>query len=999
MTKKLTKDAFDTIERDLPSADIATMEGVVNQSRNSLLSSLNMTNNFFVDQSNKNKIDNNILQGMYDKERELNIKITGLRRDRDNYTTEDTRAWGLRDRETALAAIWAPTPAQAQELVDVRRRRAEIDVQLIKLNADIASISHMIAQINPHRKAEYQELSNLTNRFDYTRSIPDIKQDIYNLGLDIMVPWAPAPTGYNLYDEHGNVLVQPFLTTIKLQDGTTQEVQMNNITFTPAGSGNLDLSAITLLDRAGNPLVPTQWYEFILHPWAYINAVLPPAPAINLIHTKPVNIVRPSPWTLNTPALRRTQLNAYNTAPLGNGHVIENRMTSLYTHKRARQERDAFFRALKNGDGPKLDNLNNDQKEDLFQRVRNMYRLPDQTPNAAVLTPHAVTGLTDINSYPRNLPLSFGERFISNDHESVKDPKNIANVRAYMDYINNNIDAQITKYFDRRFDRIFTDDQNTNTFLKAQVTNYMQEIDRNKTDNDMHMDVDNDIHTNRDGNDRLHNRRRKILGLRIGRRDVGAQRFLSGSKKSIADQTVNISTNTHPEDLNNPEPEKYTLDLEVTPKNQFRVNIKIAWQEDFALKSWDPASLIRTVLRNDRIVNGKTRAHIAYNIIKWCIDMCKEKDISLRYRDPQTNHNMVIRTSDKNIIVEDQDSQTNYGGNNRRITQVLFDYKLFENTNTFEGNTNRSLRRWIDALMVHFTSAMNQLHDQYRLTTENKWRTKTKLPTSFFTSPIKKLLNLKTTTKFDFETTVTSSNGKKATVSLKKNTFSIMMDGLKKPIKGKSLGKLLEKRVGKVRIFDGIERDICGKVYESLITNMRKNTKIARSNFWVLDPMTGRAYIMDEDGEFGYIQAETIKQRNPIRRNNAAKIAGKAIVTGGLITGWVALGWATSAAIAGTLAATAATAAIGAVSPTLGTVAATATAVGWAGTFAVGAGIVSGVNLAQYLWRNSNRKRWVVETPPQGRTMCNEAEKRELLKNPFLMSGIIRAMSERLGRL
>lgn len=73
--------------------------------------------------------------------------------------------------------------------------------------------------------------------------------------------------------------------------------------------------------------------------------------------------------------------------------------------------------------------------------------------------------------------------------------------------------------------------------------------------------------------------------------------------------------------------------------------------------------------------------------------MAKEKDISLLYRDPVTNHNMVIKASDKNIIVEDQDSQTNYGGNNRRITQVLFDYKLFENTNTFEGNTNRSLRR------------------------------------------------------------------------------------------------------------------------------------------------------------------------------------------------------------------------------------------------------------------------------------------------------------------
>lgn len=50
MTKALTKSSLDTIERDLPSVDIATMEGIINQSRNDLLSSLNMTNNFFVDQ-------------------------------------------------------------------------------------------------------------------------------------------------------------------------------------------------------------------------------------------------------------------------------------------------------------------------------------------------------------------------------------------------------------------------------------------------------------------------------------------------------------------------------------------------------------------------------------------------------------------------------------------------------------------------------------------------------------------------------------------------------------------------------------------------------------------------------------------------------------------------------------------------------------------------------------------------------------------------------------
>jgi hypothetical protein len=207
------------------------------------------------------------------------------------------------------------------------------------------------------------------------------------------------------------------------------------------------------------------------------------------------------------------------------------------------------------------------------------------------------------------------------------------------------------------------------------------------------MNVDEDIHIGKDGNDRMHNKRRKILGMRIGRRDVNYMRFFSGSKKAVAEQTVNISTNTNPEDFNNPEPEKYSLNVEVSGKNSISTEIKIVGQEPFIIKDGNPASLIRDILRCPRIVNGKTRAHIAYSVIKSVIDMAKEKDISLLYRDPQTNHNMVIKTHEKNIIVEDQDEATNYGTNNRRITQVLFDYKLFENTNTFEGTNNRSLRR------------------------------------------------------------------------------------------------------------------------------------------------------------------------------------------------------------------------------------------------------------------------------------------------------------------
>ncbi len=346
----------------------------------------------------------------------------------------------------------------------------------------------------------------------------------------------------------------------------------------------------------------------------------------------------------------------------------------------------------------------------------------------------------------------------------------------------------------------------------------------------MHQDVDNDIDTTKNGNDKMRNRRRKIFGLRIGRRDVNYMRFFSGAKKSISEQEVKINTNAQPEDLNNPQPDKYSLDLAVSGKNHITASIKVAGQPDFAIKNSNPACLVRDILRCPRIQYGKTRAHIAYSVIKGMIEMAKEKDLSLTYNAPN-GHNMVVRMDNNNVVLEDQDDQTNFGGNKRRITEVLFDYKLFDNTNTFEGATNRSLRQGIDKLMGHFNKAMNQTHEQYRKATEKKFFTKTHLPTSAWTSPIKKLLNMRTTTNFDFQTTVTGANGKKASVVFKENMFTISGDGIKKPISSKSLGKLLGHREGRMRVFDGIERDICGGVYEEIIKKMRENSKIARSNF------------------------------------------------------------------------------------------------------------------------------------------------------------------------
>ncbi len=401
-------------------------------------------------------------------------------------------------------------------------------------------------------------------------------------------------------------------------------------------------------------------------------------------------------------------------------------------------------------------------------------------------------------------PLSFLQWITGDRHESNK-PEYTKNAIAYRDYIHNNLEEQTKKYIDRRLDEVFSNNPEGNTYLKAQLTNYLTEIERQKLDTDVHQNIIGDI----DAVDTMENRRRMSLDvggrtIGIGRRDVNYLRFFAGqdSNVEIKDQTVNINTNARPEDLNNPQPVKYDMNMEISGKQQILVNIKIDKQKEIKLKAGDPASMVRAILECEDIQHGKVRAHIVYNVMRGFIDSAKKKDISLTYRDPNTGDMMVIKMDGNNIVLEQQDNQTNFGTTHRRNTTVLFDHQYFENTNTFDartGNENRRLRVGIDRLMGHFNFAMNELHYQYRQASERRWMglrrgaTRMTLPTSFWLSPIKKMMNFRTTTTFDFATTV-QSNGKNVSIEFKKNVFTLNIEGLKQPISSRTLGRLLEHR-------------------------------------------------------------------------------------------------------------------------------------------------------------------------------------------------------------
>jgi len=357
--------------------------------------------------------------------------------------------------------------------------------------------------------------------------------------------------------------------------------------------------------------------------------------------------------------------------------------------------------------------------------------------------------------------------------------------------------------------------------------------------------------------------------------------------------------------------------------------------------------------------------------------MSNDIDMPLVYQY-DTNKNREIKMDGDNIVLEEQDDTLS-----KRSTSKLFDYKLFEATNTFEStiaDDNRSLRNWIDKLMWHMTCALNKRHNQFCKATEFRRNSTTNFPTSYRTSPLKKLLNIRTNTNFDFETTVQWKNGKNIQVKFSKNKFTLNYEWLKKPISSKSIWVLLNHVQWWSRVFDGVERDLCAWIYWEMIKKLRTNSKIAKTNFAVKDDVTWRTYVLDDDWKFWYISnKESARDGAKIKKKNWMNYATKWVTTWWLITWWFLTGgiWAVLNPLSWK----------------------------WLATIPLFAWwALSAANLWFYWKKNFLAKDgwfdyWVIDQDPPGLVMCTESQTKELLKNPLLMWRMIKAMNDRLGNI
>lgn len=743
--------------------------------------------------------------------------------------------------------VWPPVPSA--------KRRNEINVAIAELNNRKSNITS--------REWEYKDLYKFANCFELGAiwNLEDLDINTTSLALStrnkislspFIKAWATeslTDDDYKLCNEDGSEIsivrdtppadTFSFKVTIWWQEYNIKKVRFH--------MWELDFSSMTI-----DPELKNSPQEITLSINGVFNSVNVGVPDINVVCNKKFKLKLNDGNVPLDDAARDIQFDNYNnTLPVW--HKIWDTVETNFATNRYKIERKVLEKILKKNGWTKFDTLNPKQKEDFYQRIRNqvLWWWVPYFDN--------IYNVENIN-IPADRYEAYKNRFIA-DWKDRNKWINIKENANYIALIHNTVTDKIDDFFANKLEH-FMWTLTEETRLKSELTKFLDEIEKNKLDDDLNTRVNTDV-------SRKNHKMDKWPRSLLHNRDTNYMRFFSNSSTSVRWQKVDIKTNTDPNSIDNPEPVKYDMDVSVTWKNNISVEIKIEWtNEVIRHKSWEPSALVRKIMRDQRIKYGKARAHMWFNVYKAMIQMAKEKDISLQYRDG-ADHTRFVDLENWNIVVRQVNNLTTLA---REDWTVIFDQEKFINLNKFdEAGHNWALRQWLDNLGIHFNLAMNQLHRQYRRWVEQRFwtlinsKSRMMLPTCFRLSPIKKILNVWDTTKFDFNTTV-QSNWKNIDIEFKKNKFTVNMAWLKKPLSSRDLWKILNHRQKRMRVFDGMERDIVEWVYSSLISKLRENSKINRTDFGVKDDITGNMYVLDQDGEFGMITREDLQRIwNPIR--------------------------------------------------------------------------------------------------------------------------------------
>lgn len=162
-------------------------------------------------------------------------------------------------------------------------------------------------------------------------------------------------------------------------------------------------------------------------------------------------------------------------------------------------QKETIFEALKHVDGKRFDELlaygrefgrEEEIKDALYEQIFKEFLDTGKAREAPVKA---------INTYH-----IFRNRFAHDDRARNKDVANIKDANTYKYYLHNNISTGVTEYIQDKLNDIFVKDHTKNIRLKTELNTFLTNVEKEKKDTDVHMDVDNDIGKE----DKMENRRR-----------------------------------------------------------------------------------------------------------------------------------------------------------------------------------------------------------------------------------------------------------------------------------------------------------------------------------------------------------------------------------------------------------------------------------------------------------------------------------------------------------
>lgn len=666
--------------------------------------------------------------------------------------------------------------------------------------------------ITATRRNEYKNLWDFAKYFDLKKKLDDIKTTFFHTPqtltdeIDLKntfkanPTWADPDPSYELCDAEWIVLAK---------DWAEHDVPISGINH-----------------KAQNYKVKIEWVDYVLkdviieadHLYFWAMEIDPPLASgtvelsinakykstdvgvhnVNLVCNKKFNLVLDDWVPVLTDVQREAVFDEKN-----NKKEIKDRLMELYEEKKEKIEKN-FLDVFLAWNGLYTTMLNEKDKDEFYKCLLKDNRFNQIYKDISILK--------DAQKFSE-----FKNWFVADDK---KWNKNVKTPEEYFKVILTNIDS-FENFISESLGRYITENTTNLIFIVAYLNKFANK--KKKEEAKAAKNIERDVRSSA----RSDTMEKWWL---FHRGDTNYMRFFTNTSTSIDNQKVKLDKDQEV---------TYNMSMAISWDRKITADFMMDWDK-LSVSGWEPSVLARKIMRGNSVESWIVRAHMCFNVYKAMVKMAKWRDISLKCRDGWKDVSIDLESD--NIVIK-----------RGKAGEVIFDQRNF-----IVGSGDAAvvgpleLRQWVELLWKYFNLAMNDVHKEYHKAVEGSML-KTKLPTSFRNSPIKKILNGKNIRDVTFDTTVAG-----ASIHFEKNKFTVNVDGLEKPIVSKNLWKILRYREKGKRIFDGKEREIVQWVYVALIEELRKNPKIKDFEFWVFDDLTSDLYILDAAWKYWKIASKDV---------------------------------------------------------------------------------------------------------------------------------------------